>query len=57
MRPVAANLLVQVLQKSRPMDQLWPDEVLERAQRERNERIVTSEIQAYLDRREAGKVS
>lgn len=38
---------------TRLIDRLWPEEVAERDQRERNHQIVTREIQAYLDRKEA----
>ena len=35
---------------TRLIDRLWPDETAERERQERNDRIVTQEIQAYLDR-------
>lgn len=40
---------------TRLLDRLWPEDVAERDQRERNERIVTEQIQEYLDRKEAGQ--
>jgi hypothetical protein len=40
---------------TRLIDRLWPEEIAEREQRERNQQIVTAEIQAYLDRKDASR--
>lgn len=42
---------------TRFLDQLWPDEVAEREQRERNEAAVKRHINEMLDRRDAEKAS